>query len=719
VSVAINRHINGRAAVAFVALLSLVITVVGLVGVARADVIYQVSSNHDADWHFESGTGCPSSPVATRANGHAFEPGPVGLPGDSQTGGPPRGVGSLQLSLATTNSTELFRNTRYAGKSLSELQELSYWTYTENLDPLATFQAAIYVRLEIDKNADGIRDDSLVFEPAYQDAENGENQHAVMANQWQKWIARDPDSAKPEGGWWLASAGQATWKSIEEWIATPGVGDAKIVNPGGQGGVMLGAGCGGTVWEDFSGNTDEFRIRFAAEEATVFDMEPETPGRATRLECTPESDANPTGTIHSLSCTATTAGGTPRPGVEIDGEITGVNDPDNGSDSPTQPDLTCETDTNGRCLLRHGQPGGSGQTVLTGESIYYAWIDDDGRDDTVEADRAEEPSELNEEGDRPDPDDTDVLRKKWSASRLDCVEESVTLPTGALNTVTCTARDAADNLVNGAQIDAEATGVNDPDSSGSLFNPDFICTTGVTGSCQFKHGPGGKGTTNVPGRTTYRSWVDIDGDDSTGEADTFETRNESVTPGAQPERDYTDVVEANWTGPAISPTPTLSPTKTPTPTPTPTRTATPTPTPTRTPTPTPTPSPTQTVSPHGCAGHPDAITGTDGDDVIVGTSRADTICGFGGDDVIRGKGGNDLLLGGRGSDGILGGRGNDRLKGSGGPDELIGGAGRDRLFGGKGNDELNGNGGRDSCFAGAGRDRMKRCERRTDSGGAG
>ncbi|MGH2556242.1 MAG: Ig-like domain-containing protein, partial [Actinomycetota bacterium] len=129
--------------------------------------------------------------------------------------------------------------------------------------------------------------------------------------------------------------------------------------------------------------------------------------------------------------------------------------------------------------------------------------------------------------------------------------------------------------------------------------------------------------------------------------------------------------------------------------------------------------------PPDCAGDPNAIVGTDGDDSLVGTAGDDTICGFGGDDSIDGLGGNDTIFGGggndtidggggadtirggRGADVISGGSGRDRINGGGGADRLSGGSGGDRLNGGGGADRLSGGGGGDRLNGGGGNDRLK------------
>lgn len=727
----ITSRVRIHRPLALVVLCAMASALVFIPSAAIAEPIYEVTRNHDADWHFQSGVGCPSTRAATGT--HHFEPGPVGLPRDDQDpepGPPPAGNGSLDLSIGLNgDSIEYFRNTRFSGEKISDLVELTYWSYTERFNPSTSlYVPAIFVRLEIDKDGDGDRDDSLVFEPAYQDGENGPPQDSVDIGRWQHWIADDESNLGPEGNWWLGSVGAigGAWKTLDEWVLDPRVGSsATIVNPSGEGGVILGAGCGGDVWANFSGNTDAFRIRFADEPTTTtFDMEPEVPGGPTRLDCGPEEETAPVGSSRNITCSVTNDGGVRVVDARVHAELTGANDISSAQNpdgySPTSPDLSCQTNSDGACVLRHGSSTTSAKPGLT---TYRLWIDADNNTETVEADPEEGTDSFSEPGTRPEGDegdDTDVVQKTWVA-RLDCLPETATPQTGSLHTITCTARDAANAALVNVPIDVEATGVNDPDGSGTSntpTSPDFTCTTDQTGACPVHHGAGGVGSTNTVGKTTYRAWIDLDNDNRTTESDPSEGLDHTRQPGTRAEIDNTDVVEATWSttgstqtpGPCYTPTPVPSgsPTPTPTGTPCPSSTTTPTPTPTPTPrpstttTPRPTPTPTPTEEPERDCGAGDrGISGTSGDDVLIGTSGDDVICGFGGNDKIRGKGGNDTILGGGGADSLYGGSGNDTLKG---------GRGRDDLHGGRGKDRLNGGDGRDSCVGGPGRNRLRRCE---------
>ena len=270
---------------------------------------------------------------------------------------------------------------------------------------------------------------------------------------------------------------------------------------------------------------------------------------AGRLDCGPETDSNPAGSSHQVTCTVRDANNNLAPGVNVDVEATGANDPDvggaGGGQSPSTPDFTCTTDVTGSCTFTHGS--GNQSTNSAGTTTYQAWVDLDGENTTVEADQGEGRDEVTTPG-ATEPDGTDVVSKTWTAGQLDCSPETDSNPVGTTHTVTCTARDVSGNAAAGVQIDAEATGPNDPDNANSTTAPDFTCTTGLGGSCTFTHGGGGQnGTTNDPGVTTYRAWVDADSTDTSSEADASEGRDEAATAGNDAEPDDTDVVEKTWT----------------------------------------------------------------------------------------------------------------------------------------------------------------------------
>ena len=478
---------------------------------------------------------------------------------------------------------------------------------------------------------------------------------------------------------------------------------------------------------------------------------------AVRLDCTPETDVNATGTSHPVTCTARNSSDAPVSGIEVDVEASGANDPD-GDHSPMTPDFDCVTNSEGSCTVTHG-PTQTNDTNSAGTTTYRAWIDADDSDATVELDESE--TRANN-----DVDGTDVVEKRWQGTRLDCGPETEENPRGTAHTITCTVRDNQGDTVPGATVDVEISGANNDDGNDDLTSPELTCTTGEAGTCTVTHGPGA--TTASVGTTTYRAWIDLDEADSTAEADAAEGQADadvdntdiiektwlqltSATLELTPEEDQNEpgtehlltatVRDANgspivgaqitWTetgegdfvsteiitdenGQAEAVTTSNSPGNQRI-----------------------TASTTPCTTEGGCADRAVkhwgpaecTIFGTNGADRLRGTSGNDVICGFGGNDTLTGSGGNDRLLGGSGNDSLSGGggrdtlvggsghdrlqgnTGNDTLQGQGGRDTLAGGTANDKLYGGSGNDRLDGGRGRrDLCVGGPGRDPARRCE---------
>ncbi len=172
---------------------------------------------------------------------------------------PPLGTGSLRLTLGATGSgTSEVNNTDYDTVLLADVTELSYRTY-RTVDG-ATGNKSIYLVLDVDLDGDFIIDDSIIFEPRYQ---NGSNpglplQGALVNGTWQKWNALS-------GGWWSISGlagltSGAGVKPISVYLAT--YPNARIINSSGSdGGVRLLAGFGfGPSWANFDGAADFFTI---------------------------------------------------------------------------------------------------------------------------------------------------------------------------------------------------------------------------------------------------------------------------------------------------------------------------------------------------------------------------------------------------------------------------------------------------------------------------
>ncbi|HEV2755798.1 MAG TPA: Ig-like domain-containing protein [Actinomycetota bacterium] len=179
------------------------------------------------------------------------------------------------------------------------------------------------------------------------------------------------------------------------------------------------------------------------------------PNAPSRLDCTPETDSNPTGTAHTVTCTVTNAFGAPSANVNVDVEATGPNDPD-GTNTPLVPDFTCTTAAGGTCSFTHG-PGGTGGTPTAGTTSYRAWIDADNSNATNDADTTEARDEVATPGATAEPDDTDVVNKTWVGppAAVAVSPANDTASVGTCNAFTFTVRDSAGNPVSGVRLDVE------------------------------------------------------------------------------------------------------------------------------------------------------------------------------------------------------------------------------------------------------------------------
>lgn len=232
---------------------------------------------------------------------------------------------------------------------------------------------------------------------------------------------------------------------------------------------------------------------------------------ASCLDVAPETDSNPIGSTHTLTATlrTLTASGTACTGtavqvsgssVEISFELIGAGDTDNG-DSPDTPDLTCNIGNNDSDCVAQFTSTAAGTTTIR------SWIDHDqatpAQGGITEADLAEGQADTSAPGNRPEPDDTDVVTKTWTAAapgpatRLDCDDttgpdtERETNPSLAGSasgeTYSCTVLDANGRAVASTPVRGEVTNaINDPDSpdSDSTDTPDYSCTTAANGVCQ-------------------------------------------------------------------------------------------------------------------------------------------------------------------------------------------------------------------------------------------
>ena len=301
------------------------------VSTAAAATTETVDSDGDAGW-FPRQSNCGTAPSTSS---HTFRPGPVGPPPQSQ---PPAGAGSLNLQIGPNGSTrEEMHNGRFEGVRLDDLLAsgsiLEYWTFVEasTLDTSIEDEHAPYLILEIDRDANGLADDQLVYEPPY----NGDVQLAT----WQRWDAR-------AGTWWSADDvrlgnGALPGNGLGQTLAIyrGRFPSAQITNSSGVGGLRIVAGCGGMNWAGFAGNVDALTVKANVHDVR-FDFEPAVP---TPSPSTSTRPPQPSRTTASPSPSRSTGSPSPSP-----------------STSSPSPDPTETTDP--RC---RPEPG---QNVITGSN---------------------------------------------------------------------------------------------------------------------------------------------------------------------------------------------------------------------------------------------------------------------------------------------------------------------------------------------------------------
>ncbi|HYC90309.1 MAG TPA: Calx-beta domain-containing protein [Thermoanaerobaculia bacterium] len=265
-----------------------VVFAVAALALGASAQIQVVSPASPAPWQFTtSGTGTPV-PASWLAPG--FDT-------------PPLGTGSVHLAVGSNGAASAqARNTAYAGTLLSQLEVLSYSTFID-VTGATPFQAP-YLNLLIDRTGDGVSDDQLFFEPAYQTGtypgDPVPNQGTVTPGVWQTWNAMT-------GGWWALSAGTGgpPLVTLATYIAANPT--ATIVNSaGGLGGIRIVAGLGPGAWDNFLGAADNVSIDTTTTSLVTYNFEPD-PGTVTTvtvptpdgwsLQTVNDADATNTATI--------------------------------------------------------------------------------------------------------------------------------------------------------------------------------------------------------------------------------------------------------------------------------------------------------------------------------------------------------------------------------------------------------------------------------------
>ena len=198
------------------------------------------------------------------------------------------------------------------------------------------------------------------------------------------------------------------------------------------------------------------------------------PNAPARVDCGPETDTNPTGTAHTVTCTVTNSLGNVSANANVDVEATGPGDPD-GTNTPLTPDFTCTTNAQGTCSFTHGPAG----TTTPGTTTYRAWLDADNSNATNEADATEARDETATAGATAEPDDTDVVNKTWVGppAAIVATPASDTASVGSCNAFTFTVTDAAGNPVSGVRLDVEQRHATANDNTANNEPTVTFCTT--------------------------------------------------------------------------------------------------------------------------------------------------------------------------------------------------------------------------------------------------
>jgi uncharacterized repeat protein (TIGR01451 family) len=247
-----------------------VVFAVAALALTASAQIQLVSPSSPAPWQFTTtGSGTPG-PASWLAPG--FDT-------------PPLGTGSVHLAVSSNGAASAqARNTAYAGTLLSQLEVLSYSTFIDVTG--ATTSQAPYLNLLIDNTGDGISDDQLFFEPAYQNGTyTGDpvpNQGTVTPGLWQTWNAMT-------GGWWAVSAGTfgPPLVTLSTYIAAHP--NATIVNSsGGLGGLRIVAGLGAGAWDNFLGAADNVSIDTTTTSLVTYNFEPDANQYLTVTVATPD-----------------------------------------------------------------------------------------------------------------------------------------------------------------------------------------------------------------------------------------------------------------------------------------------------------------------------------------------------------------------------------------------------------------------------------------------
>jgi hypothetical protein len=260
------------------------------------------------------------------------------------------------------------------------------------------------------------------------------------------------------------------------------------------------------------------------------------------LNLTPEEDNSPVGTNRTIKADLSAPVGAGET-VNIDFEIVGPSDPDNGN-SPASPDRSCTVPEGAtRCTV--GYVG-----TVAGEDFDRGWIDEDNNDSTTEADGAEGFDASVDPG-APEPDGTDVVETLWfggltASTTMDCTPEASVATVGSAGRFTCSVvRQSTGGAIAGVLVDGEnLSGANDPDDVS--FDPadyDDLCVTNANGTCSFSISSSPE---DDAGQADICFWADEDADDGFHATEEFDGGDCTEAIDAPESDNRTDVASMRW-----------------------------------------------------------------------------------------------------------------------------------------------------------------------------
>ena len=146
--------------------------------------------------------------------------------------GAPLGTGAFTLSNTGANARRQIHYNELDGTRLADLGTLRYSARADS--PGAT----PYVDIGVDEDGDGDRDESLFFEPAYQNASYNAPEQGAVADAWQSWNVLI-------GAVRLNSSEATPTRTLPEYLADHP--NARIQGTQFGGGIRFAVGCGGAA----------------------------------------------------------------------------------------------------------------------------------------------------------------------------------------------------------------------------------------------------------------------------------------------------------------------------------------------------------------------------------------------------------------------------------------------------------------------------------------